>query len=257
MTVSEMYTEFLIRKDKISSSSTKGYEASEVSSFLTKAQLDLTKAYCKLFETSEYARKALSKLVMNPYAKDFQDDRLLGRPIDISTLDNDFTAVDWLVDTTNGKLFKLPEDVMKVIWESVLVDGTNYDVIPITHDEYHRVKRNKFRYANTRKALRLDTSGFEIIEDGNDNTIRTETDQTFHEIICTAFPSATSIQYNMRYIKVPNDIIYSEVTEEQQGSYLADFIHDEIVDLAVAYALENSEEITRLQTFSQLNSQTK
>ena len=39
------------------------------------------------------------------------------------------------------------------------MNGEDISVIPITQDEYHRIRKNPFRGTNERRALRLDLSG--------------------------------------------------------------------------------------------------
>lgn len=57
----------------------------------------------------------------------------------------------------------LPDDVWFITYESVTLDsdspcinGKEIQVVPVTQDEYHRIKGNPFRKPNSRKALRLD-----------------------------------------------------------------------------------------------------
>lgn len=57
----------------------------------------------------------------------------------------------------------LPPDLWFITYESVTLNGSTpctngkeVQVIPVTQDEYHRIKGNPFRRPNSRKALRLD-----------------------------------------------------------------------------------------------------
>jgi hypothetical protein len=65
---------------------------------------------------------------------------------------------------STSKFFTLPEDLWFITYESVLLgegkceSHTSMEVIPVRQDEYHRLKKNPFRGANDRRALRLDLS---------------------------------------------------------------------------------------------------
>ena len=60
--------------------------------------------------------------------------------------------------------FKLPKDLWFITYESVKLDADDrpcagvgtLEVVPVTQDEYHRIRKNPFRGANDRRALRLD-----------------------------------------------------------------------------------------------------
>lgn len=65
-----------------------------------------------------------------------------------------------------SKLFQLPDDVLFITYESAVLNdegigcknGNTIEVIPVTQDEFHRVMKNPFKWANDRRALRLDYS---------------------------------------------------------------------------------------------------
>lgn len=66
--------------------------------------------------------------------------------------------------SSNSKFFKIPSDCLYITFESASIDddkagclnGSLLTIIPITQDEYHRVRNNPFRQANERRAIRLD-----------------------------------------------------------------------------------------------------
>lgn len=258
MTVTEMHNEFRLRLDRVSSLGTKSYEDDEISSLFTQAQLRVVKQYSKIYEVNEYARKALSKLVTGPYAVEYvnSNSNTEGRPTNLNSdtrIDNSAYRL-----TEDSIIFKLPINVLRVVWEEINVDNLIIDVIPTTHDEYNRTKRNKYRKPNDRKALRFDMQAYEIQanEEVSNPAIPVSTDHVGHEILCSRFKDANSIIYNLRYIQIPQDIVYSQITEDCVDSYLHSFVHDEIVDEAVQLALEINQE-PRLQTFSQLKQNNK
>lgn len=67
----------------------------------------------------------------------------------------------------SSTFFELPKDLWFITYEAVdlkddelkctSTEGTS--VVPITLDEYHRIKKNPFRGTNERRALRLDCEG--------------------------------------------------------------------------------------------------
>ena len=62
--------------------------------------------------------------------------------------------------------FELPSDLWFITYEAVnlksdeseCINGKYVSIIPITQDEYHRIRKNPFRDTNERRALRLDLS---------------------------------------------------------------------------------------------------
>lgn len=65
---------------------------------------------------------------------------------------------------SRSKFFTLPEDLWFITYEAVDVESwkcgrpASMEVVPVTQDEYHKLKKNPFRGANDRRALRLDLS---------------------------------------------------------------------------------------------------
>lgn len=244
---------FRLRLDEYSSLGTKSYEDDEISDILTQAQLRLVKRYAKVYEKDEYARKVLSKLVSGPYAQEYinSDSKNEGYPTNLNNetfVDNSSYKVD-----DNSIIFKLPANVLRVVYEEIIVDNLSLDVYPTTHDEYRKVRRNKYRKPNDRKAIRLDVQAYDI--QSNDNISNpaksVSTSHLGHEIISDKFKDAQSITYNIRYIQAPQDIVYSQIETDCKDSYLPEFMYDEIADEAVLIALEISQE-QRLQTFAQI-----
>lgn len=126
----------------------------EKSFYLTKAQEEVVlslyngkNVYGESFELTEELRRYLSSLIceasLNP------DTSSSGYPIGIES---------------SSRFFTLPEDLWFITYEAAHVTSNKcgnegmMDVTPVTQDEYHKVKRNPFRGANDRRALRLDLS---------------------------------------------------------------------------------------------------
>lgn len=126
----------------------------EKSIFLTKAQEEDVKSlytgknlYNESFEYTEEMRRYLSNLIEEADITP------------ITTTNDKPLGVD-----SKSKFFTLPEDLWFITYESVTIDDGNCDshtsleVVPVRQDEYHRLKKNPFRGATDRRALRLDLS---------------------------------------------------------------------------------------------------
>lgn len=127
-----------------------------------------------------------------------------------------------------------PEDlkIWFITYESVTLDGDTpcldgkeIQVVPVTQDEYHRIKGNPFRRPNSRRALRLDIneSKVELISEGN---IR---------------------NYLVRYLSKPEPIILLDLPDglsinnvkTKTECKLNPGIHRMILDLAVNLAIRS------------------
>ena len=99
------------------------------------------------FEATEEVRRYLASLV---------------KEAALSPISN--TSGKFLGLESNSKFFTLPEDLWFITYEAALItDGkcagnTTLGIYPVRQDEYHRVRKNPFRGANDRRALRLDLS---------------------------------------------------------------------------------------------------
>lgn len=126
----------------------------EKSVFLTKAQESIVLSYYSgkpagidSFEETEEIRRYLANLVKEASLKPIVSTN--GLPLGVSS---------------TSKFFTLPEDLWFITYEAAKVssndchDGSTLDVIPVTQDEYHRIKRNPYRGASGRRVLRLDLS---------------------------------------------------------------------------------------------------
>jgi hypothetical protein len=102
---------------------------------------------------------------------------------------------------------------------------TSLEVIPVRQDEYHRIKKNPFRGANGRRALRLDLS---------DGVI---------EIVSKYAVS----QYYLRYLRKIKPIILTDLGSENSirgissatECELPESLHQMILERAVAAALQS------------------
>ena len=193
------------------------------------------------YEKSLYLTKAQEELVIslyngkNPYGDSFESTEEMRRylaPLVVETLlhpaESSFGVIG--IDS-KSRFFTLPDDVLFITYEDVTVsdgkcgNGSKLDVYPVTQDEYHRVKRNPFRGANDRRALRLDLA---------DGVV---------EIVC----KYTVSDYHVRYLRRPAPIILENlpdglVIEDESGlseCELHESLHRRILERAVAEALQS------------------
>ena len=167
------------------------------------------------FEQTEEIRRYLSNLIkeaeLTPIATSD------GKPLGIES---------------NSKFFTLPADLWFITYEGVIIsngkceDSTSIDVYPVRQDEYHKIKKNPFRGANDRRALRLDLS------EGN------------VEIIS----KYTVTKYYLRYLRKLKPIVLQNFTNEgvsvdgvstATDCELPSFLHQRILEGAVMLALRS------------------
>lgn len=151
MTPQEFSNEFDILYNNIMSNQAPGLDEYEKSVFLTTAQEDL------LLEL--YNGK-------NPLGDSFEKTEEIRRYL--SDLVKTYTTTDKVEKDTglskHSVFFKLPEDLWFITYESVnledaklkCLDNSDVLVVPVTQDDYHRIKGNPFRKAKDNRVLRLD-----------------------------------------------------------------------------------------------------
>lgn len=193
----------------------------EKSYFLTKAQDELVIALYngknvsgESFESTEELRRYLSNLV---------------KEVRLQPITNTSGLVIGI--GSNSKFFTLPQDLLYITYEAVDIDGARcsalspMDVYPVTQDDYNKTKRNPFRGANDRRALRLDLS---------DGVI---------EIVCKYIVK----DYYVRYLRKPNPIVLvnmpNNLTIDGVGKKseceLHEALHQRILERAVTEALQS------------------
>ena len=193
----------------------------EKSQFLTKAQEEIVVSlyngknpYGEGFEQTEELRRYLANLVeeaeLNPIATSN------GKPLGVSS---------------RSKFFTLPEDLWFITYESVKLEDakcenmSTQDVYPVRQDEYHKIKRNPFRGANERRALRLDLS------EGNIEIV------SKYEVI----------KYYLRYLRKIKPILLVPLADgldlegytTPQECEVHESLHQRILELAVRMALQS------------------
>lgn len=224
--------EFLF--DKIANNDSPGYEDTELSVILNKAQERFvyknyggTNPLKEGFEETEKRRKDLSELTANS---------------EITTASTTQTGV-----LTNGTFFDLPANFLYAISEEVTITSTDacynnkrIKVKPITHDQYVANVDNPFKKPYEGLTWRMDYS-----------RVTDNTNPKRHELITNG--SYTIAKYHLRYLRRPPAIVVNRTTPASQVSCILDeSTHRRIIDIAVELALENTQD-QRLPTNVALN----
>lgn len=194
------------------------------------------------FEKSQFLTNAQEKIVeglyngRNPWGESFEETEELRRYLGSLVKDVELTPVTTSSGAVLGvdsksKFFTLPNDLWFITYESVNItregcEGNNtLEVYPVRQDEYHKIKKNPFRGANNRRALRLDLS---------ENNV---------EIICKFKVD----KYYVRYLRRLKPIILAKLDIDSpiQGHYMPqecevhESLHQKILELAVQMALQS------------------
>lgn len=218
MTTQEFSNEFDVLYNNIRSNQAPGLDDYEKSVFLTKAQEEIivntyngNNPLEDSFESTEEIRRYLSSL--------------------IKTHKTEVKKSGYTGLSASSTFFELPSDLWFITYESVdleegelkCADSNDVPVIPVTQDEYHRVKKNPFRGFNERRVLRLDENG-QIVELVSKYNIKS---------------------YLVKYISKPSPIIISDLPDglkinnisKETPCELNPIIHRAILDRAVKLAI--------------------
>lgn len=166
----ELLNEFNLLYNNVMSNGAPGFNEYEISIFLTEAQESLVKelysgknVFRTSFESSEESNRSLSNLLRTystteEFSPKYPGDIRKGLSV-------------------NSYFFQLPQDVWYIVREQIKISPLEnlcdtdepIDVIPVTHDDFARIRRNPFRKEGTRRALRLslDKNIVEIISKYN------------------------------------------------------------------------------------------
>lgn len=193
-------------------------------------------------EKSQYLTKAQEEVVLNlyngrnPLGESFEQTEELRRYLSSLVGEENLSPIETsdgkpLGIESNSKFFTLPEDTWFITYEAVSTSDSScgeagtMDVYPVTQDEYHKIKRNPFRGANNRRALRLDLAEGVI------------------EIVC----KYTVTKYYVRYLKKLEPIVLVDMPDgvSVDGVHSANLckvhssLHQRILELAVDMALRS------------------
>lgn len=197
------------------------FDEYEKSYFLTQAQEEIViglyngrNPLGESFEETEELRRYLSNLVCEATLDPISSSN--GYPIGMNS---------------HSKFFTLPSDLWFITYEAVTVTDSTcpstsvLDVLPVRQDEYQRIRKNPFRGANSRRALRLDLA---------DGVI---------EII-----SKKDVEsYYIRYLKSLTPIVLEDLDgdvsvggeQEKSPCELHESLHQKVLERAVEKALQS------------------
>ncbi len=198
------------------------FDEYEKSFFLTKAQEEIVvelytgkNGWNDSFESSEEMRRYLSSLI--------------GEKTENPITNSQNTTIGM---GSKSSFFTLPEDLWFITYEAVSInnngecnDGATLEVTPVTQDEYHRIRKNPFRGANKRRALRLDLA---------DGVV---------EIVC----NYTVSSYYVRYLKKLSPIVLEDLPNNltvngensKHDCLLHEALHQRILERAVVLGLHS------------------
>lgn len=202
MTGTEFSRQFDIYANNISSNQAPGWNDAEKSVFLTKSQEQLCLAlysgrntYGSSFDVTEEMKRALANLIKEAELEPLTGDL----PVAVSS---------------NSKFFQLPEKLWFITYESVYAsdgkcEGASLEVVPCRQDEYHRLRKNPFRGAGDRRALRLDCQDGKV------------------EIVSTL----DITKYFLKYMRKPYPIILEEMEDFSINGETAPLSDTEVCEL--------------------------
>ena len=221
MTTSEFSNEFdTLISSYSQSANSLAFDEYEKSVFLTKAEEDLIIGLYsgrinagEAFETTEEQRRYLDSLVKTKSYDTFNPSSNMMGVSDSSIF---YTLPDKLAFIT----------LEQVIFDDATLgcfDGSRANVMPVTHDEYNKIKDNPFRGPTRYKALRLDYGNHEV------------------EIISKYKVG----RYLIKYIEQPSPIVLENLPDDlringvrvQTECTLHPLLHRRILEMAIKEAL--------------------
>ena len=229
MNIDELYNEFNLFYNNISSNQAPGLDKYEISVYLTKAQDMLVDALYGEFEKSEEARRKLANLVVT-------------KKLTIASI-----ATDNIIYPEYATVYSKPDDVRYIVNEQLrmktndnvqpCIKGKVFDVQPILHDEIDSIVENPFRF-NSHRALRLDVSN------GTKEAMEILVKEEYKPYID---------YYQIRYVKNPNPIMIYRTTDPESDmtinglsttadgreSSLIPELHRRLIELAAKLAYQD------------------
>lgn len=214
------------------------FDEYEKSVFLTKAQDQFVLQLYNSFEKREFTKEILAPLIKTFVAKD----EFTG------VNENGEIETELYPISDNSYFYKLPDDLWLITFEEAVIDSKDkclnnkrISVSPTTHDKLIKILKNPFKGPNESRALRLNIAS-NIVE------------------IITKYDIK---RYYIRYIKKLSPIILTKLTDTTSLSGIVDrtecelheSIHRDILNMAVALALQNRRLTAQPQQQSQQTQQ--
>lgn len=190
------------------------------------------------YEKSVFLTKAQNQII-NELSQFFERDEDIRRKLAVLVKKQTYVSANSTGGITDNSLnFKLPSDLIRIVFEKIKVNSTEacfngkeISVLPITHDEFFLQKDNPFRKP---RITNVDSTAWRL--DNGENTESAE----------IVLPENTTLNtYTIRYLKKPNPIVLVDlpdnsiegvntVSECELNSFL---LQEQILDLGVRLAL--------------------
>jgi hypothetical protein len=220
MTNQEFSNEFDILYNNIASNQAPGLDEYEKSVFLTTAQeglvLELISGNNPLgnsFEKTEEVRRYLNDIVKTTKMTKYEG--------------NDIIKL-----TNKSTLYKVPEDLWFITYETVKLQDSNLkslpyeniEVVPVTQDEFSRIIKNPFRKPSANRVLRLDVNGkIELVSDYDIQSYTIGYVQRLEPIILVDLPNdltikGESIETNCKLNPALHDAILARAVQLAKAS---------------------------------------
>jgi hypothetical protein len=225
MTANEMWTNTEILVDRMDSSGSPGYEDSEASFILTKAQ-------------EQYRTMMLSPLT-NPKGEGIEESEVRKQGFSALITPASLTpSANSSDNLPNGQFVDLPTNFMHALSEEctlskLMSDATTYyrvGVNVVSHDEYTHEKKNPFK----RPYAKYDEGSIWRMQMGRTNDGNTDiTARTAkrHELLTDG--TFTVSTYHLRYLKeLPEIVVDYDTSSNQRNCILDDFTHQAIIEIA-------------------------
>lgn len=209
MTKQEFSIEFDILYNNLASNAAPPLNEYEKSVFLTKAQSDIVLELYSgrnnlglAFESSEEVREYLSNLL---------------------------TGFQGEIDRASNPITVSPPSP---IWLITSEDIDGIPVIPVTQDEYHKIKNNPFRKGNSRRAIRVDVG-----EGSSFLDYPGLTDESIYAVRGLRYPNPIILtDIDDKTLSIDGKLVSESTDRDMQGSELHPSIHRMILERAVLYA---------------------
>lgn len=202
-TTTEWSLEFDQFYNNISSDQAPGLEEHEKSVFLTRAQNDIVVA-----AFSSVAKASMSGFDMSEIRQsDFFPLITTVKDIPFNFSKSDYLAAGFPEGVANGKAIymKLPDDILVLINEEVLLDSGALQVVPLSYTEYHRLSSRPYKYPPKGQVWRLDIGSGDTVATGSgEDSVR----ERLVQLVSPKLDQTAKDQYYyLRYIRKPKPII--------------------------------------------------
>lgn len=203
------------------------FDEYEKSVFLTQAQDIVLKEAVKGYEANELLRRELNPLV---------------KQHNYTSSDAESTSYSLDGDGFVHSVFTLEDDCYYIVFERVKFNSNDScvnehyaDVVPATHDEYERLRKNPFRGPNIRRALRLDIgSTKDIISNKIENKIEIISNYNINEYIQRYLIKPKPIIL----VSLQGDLDIEGLQDKSESIELPEMLHRELIETAVKLGIQ-------------------